>query len=648
MRLLVVLYLLLCALPAWSQGCFKAIQNGEEVDAICAGIPVYFVDCGTKTDPKDIIFYYVGPEAFASGYDAGKLIEKGDDGKYQYTYTHPGTYIITQIINREGGGGTSPPFPRTIEVKVAPEPAFSTTICANAGVQVNITDTNYDLFDIDYGDGTIRRDVKAGIQSSYTYTGSSPSQTITITGKFSESACENTSQQTVQLLPRLTIPVIARLEVARQATDGELQLNLGGLQPGYTYVVERFSPALSTYVTVFTTGVISQNTLNNLRITGINTSEAANYRVRPIDPCGSSLTITSAPVSSISLNTQAGNELATLTWTATSTDVQRFDISRNGGSLQQVGRDTKTYTDRNLTCGQNYCYTVSSVSSDGASMSVSAPQCITGTSTTPPPAGYLYTSYNQDNQVELLFAVPQGHEAVQVQYQRSLDGSPYQELATTEAAQLTDKLQKPAPACYRATYTNPCKLTSSLSNVSCPVLLVVTTPDNAEAVSLGWTGYVGFPDGVGQYSVELLDENNQVQASYPATGNTFTDRNLSDEVQELRYRIKVTSGSGSAVSYSNTEVVRQPLQVHLPTAFTPNNDGLNDVLEIKGRFIREFRITVYNSMGHVVFQSNDRTDGWDGTYQGKPQPAGAYAYEINIVTTAGEKKRRTGTVTLLR
>jgi gliding motility-associated-like protein len=561
----------------------------------------------------------------------------------KYRYTKPGTYTVTQYARDVTG--VDAPFERTFEVKGTPAPSFAATSCANRNVQVNITDTNYDLFDIDYGDGTIRSNVKAGTQPAYTYTGNGP-YTIQVTGRYSGATCDAKSQQTVELLPPSSAPVISQLAVVSEAPSGELALTLDGLQPGYRYVVERGTAA--NYQTIDTIRSVTQATLENYRLSGINTSESARYRVRPVDRCGTSISAASNAVSSISLNATAGNELATLSWNGSSETVQRYDISRNGTIIQSLDKNARSYTDQNLTCGQNYCYTVASSSADGRTVSVSARKCVAITSTTPPPAGYLYATYDQNNHVVLTFSVPQGHEAKQVRYERSREGAPFSNLATTEQTQLTDELQAPTALCYRATYTNPCGLEAPLSNTSCPIFLKVVSPEGAAEVTLGWTGYVGFPDGIGQYTVELLDDNNQVISSYPATGNTYIDRNLSEDVQVLRYRIKVTSGNGSAFSYSNTETVLQPLQVHVPTAFTPNNDGLNDVLEIKGRFIRDFRITIYNSMGQVVFQSTDRSTGWDGTYQGKLQPAGAYAYEISIITTSGEEKRRTGTVTLLR
>ncbi|WP_169924872.1 DUF7948 domain-containing protein [Thermoflavifilum aggregans] len=86
----------------------------------------------------------------------------------------------------------------------------------------------------------------------------------------------------------------------------------------------------------------------------------------------------------------------------------------------------------------------------------------------------------------------------------------------------------------------------------------------------------------------------------------------------------------------------------VPSAFSPNGDGINDVFRVRGFGIERFEMEIYNRWGQKVYESRDVNQGWDGTYRGKPQPMDAYAYVIHIQFTDGTRVTRTGNVTLLR
>ncbi len=86
----------------------------------------------------------------------------------------------------------------------------------------------------------------------------------------------------------------------------------------------------------------------------------------------------------------------------------------------------------------------------------------------------------------------------------------------------------------------------------------------------------------------------------------------------------------------------------MPSAFTPNNDGLNDCFGIKGwGFIQQLNFTIYNRWGQVVFHSQNPGDCWDGKFEGQYQAAGAYVYEIAAKTLCGSVERK-GTLVLIR
>ncbi|MGL4598250.1 MAG: gliding motility-associated C-terminal domain-containing protein, partial [Bacteroidia bacterium] len=86
----------------------------------------------------------------------------------------------------------------------------------------------------------------------------------------------------------------------------------------------------------------------------------------------------------------------------------------------------------------------------------------------------------------------------------------------------------------------------------------------------------------------------------------------------------------------------------IPTGFTPNNDGLNDVLFVLGGPFSDLKFQVFNTWGNEVFSTTDAAIGWDGTLGGKPQPAGVYTYIISGTLIDGRAFSFSGNTTLLR
>lgn len=83
-------------------------------------------------------------------------------------------------------------------------------------------------------------------------------------------------------------------------------------------------------------------------------------------------------------------------------------------------------------------------------------------------------------------------------------------------------------------------------------------------------------------------------------------------------------------------------RIFLPDAFTPNGDGRNDVFRINNfGYIGVQVFNIYNRWGQKIYETNDGTRGWDGTYNGKPADVGTYYYHIRLAM-------RDGTVTVLK
>lgn len=87
----------------------------------------------------------------------------------------------------------------------------------------------------------------------------------------------------------------------------------------------------------------------------------------------------------------------------------------------------------------------------------------------------------------------------------------------------------------------------------------------------------------------------------------------------------------------------------MPTAFTPNNDGLNDCYGIKfWGIIQEIDFSVYNRWGERIFHTTDPLACWDGKYKGVPQASGVFVYVIKGKTTCEASVFRKGTFVLIR
>lgn len=100
-------------------------------------------------------------------------------------------------------------------------------------------------------------------------------------------------------------------------------------------------------------------------------------------------------------------------------------------------------------------------------------------------------------------------------------------------------------------------------------------------------------------------------------------------------------------AYAPVDAIVSPL-IAVPNAFSPNGDGVNDKVYVRGFAIAKMMFRIYNRWGQLVFQTADRTQGWDGKFKGTLQPLDAYAYTLEVEFSDGTKATKKGDITLLR
>jgi gliding motility-associated-like protein len=82
--------------------------------------------------------------------------------------------------------------------------------------------------------------------------------------------------------------------------------------------------------------------------------------------------------------------------------------------------------------------------------------------------------------------------------------------------------------------------------------------------------------------------------------------------------------------------VIEKYSVDVPDAFSPNGDGVNDQIFVRGWGIKELMyFRVFNRFGQLLFESNDLSQGWDGSFKGVIQPLETYSYTLAVKTYAG-------------
>lgn len=118
----------------------------------------------------------------------------------------------------------------------------------------------------------------------------------------------------------------------------------------------------------------------------------------------------------------------------------------------------------------------------------------------------------------------------------------------------------------------------------------------------------------------------------------------------LRYKVKALNAAGCADSaYVTIKVFGTKPEVFIPTAFTPNNDGLNDYLYPLGAGIRTIEhFNIYNRWGELVYTGRGNLPGWDGNIRGARQGSGTFVWEVKATTYTGASYTRKGLVTIIR
>ncbi len=136
----------------------------------------------------------------------------------------------------------------------------------------------------------------------------------------------------------------------------------------------------------------------------------------------------------------------------------------------------------------------------------------------------------------------------------------------------------------------------------------------------------------------------------PTTGldNAYISNPLAKPLVNTRYIVNARNEWGCKVTDSIDIMVSEESLLDLPNAFAPGN-GTNKSFFVIKRGEAELKyFRIFNRWGNKVFETSDIDKGWDGTYNGVPQPFGVYIYQVEAATLTGKIFSKQGNVTLIR
>jgi len=160
----------------------------------------------------------------------------------------------------------------------------------------------------------------------------------------------------------------------------------------------------------------------------------------------------------------------------------------------------------------------------------------------------------------------------------------------------------------------------------------------------------------------IIGENVQLNVDYTQGGSTILwspseglscntcPNPIAMPMETTEYTVILVDSLGCFQRYGTIliEVVKE-YTLDVPSAFTPNEDGNNDIVYVKGWGLKKLlEFNIYNRWGEMIFSSDDFYKGWDGTFRGVKQDIDTYVYTVRAEAYNGEILGKNGYIQLLR
>ncbi|UXX78942.1 gliding motility-associated C-terminal domain-containing protein [Reichenbachiella carrageenanivorans] len=579
----------------------------------------------------------------------GQFWYEGFDGKAgelntSHTYAVAGDFYVTMSTNIPGEEDLD-----SIQVVVsAPDkPNFTIHNCSSHTIRVEIEDDHYDSYFVEYT--TTDNEVVAPLSLSTAYNyGTQGSYRIDVTGRYnggSNTTC-GTDNKGFNSISTIVSPELTSVETITESKTGEIQLGYS-LAEDIIYNLESSPDGTDEFT--FKKEVTGAATV----LTNLNTEDDFYcYRINTYDACNN-LTLLSDIICSVYFDVAGTEQANTITWQTDTVQAQSYDILRDGKVLASITNTSLTsYDDSEVICNKEYIYNVQPrFKNNGSSLSVDT-AVIASKSASLPAIGYPTSTINIANEVELTWGPPDTGEIPFRRYiiERNIRDRAWKYYdASDDTTYVDTEATFSGEHAYRIRYDDDCGNLATPSPATIPIIIEQGAVRGKE-VNFNWNKYETWLNGIRNYTIERIDESGQVLEEYQVFSGrekviTFSPNDSEDKL--IRVRAESLDPTPT-FTYSNVILTELSTSMFMPNAFTPDDDGVNDILVAKGPLVFNFKLEIYNRWGALIFSTTDNFNGWDGRIRDQEADEGTYIYRIYYEDAEGRSFDQSGSVLLMR